>query len=285
MKKLMITTALCCAATGAAAELTYGSAFANRHNFDNGSAIGDLNTFGGGAEFRLNQFTISGEINRIDGDGGALDFGSIGVGYALPNGVTLGLDYSGLDIDIANIEVLSGYAFYTFGSYTLGLSAGDSSDLSDTTYSVFGAWDVSPSGTVGADVIRVEGDTLLAAYAVYDLESYSLQADAIVQDDVELFAISGSYDLGNNFSLLGSLSSVDLDGDGLTAISFGGAYEFVPGAKVELAVGRLNLDGADNVDRLSLGVNYEFGKRTSKRRTLSNVFGTIANGSLGLTDF
>jgi hypothetical protein len=285
MKNLLITTALCCAATGAAAELTYGSAFANHHNFENDNGNVDLTTLGGAAEFRLNEFTISGEINRIDGGGDELDFGSVGVGYALGNGVTLGADYSRLSLAGVNADVLSGYAYYTFGTYTLGLSAGDSSDLSDTTYSLFGAWDVSPDGTVGADIIRVEGETLLAAYATYDLGIYSLQADAILQDQVDLFAISGSYDLGNNFSVIGSLSSVDLDGDGLTAYSIGGAYEFLPGAKVELAVARLDADVGDNVDRLTLGVNYEFGKRTSKRRTLSNVLGTAVNGTLGLTDF
>ncbi|KIN74856.1 2-isopropylmalate synthase [Sulfitobacter guttiformis] len=285
MKNLMITTALCCAATGAAAELTYGSAFVNHHNFENDGGNIDLTTLGGAAEFRLNQLTFSGEFNRIDGEGEALDFGSVGVGYALPNGVTLGADYTRFDFGGDSADILSGYALYSFSAYTLGLSAGDSSDLSDTTYSVFGAWDVSPEGTVGADLIRLEGENIVAAYADYDLANYNLQADAIVTGEAELFAVSGAYDLGNNFSVTGSLSSLDVDGDGLTAFSVGGAYEFVPGAKAELAVGRLNVDGGANVNRLSLGVNYEFGRKTSKRRTLSNVVGTLANGTLGLTDF
>ena len=287
MKNLLITTALCLAATGASAELTYGSAFAKFHNFDGDGGSADLRAFGGGIEYRANNLTFSGDIGRIDAGSSntGFDFGSLGVAYMLQNGVTLGLDYSAFSVDGDDTDILSAYAMYSFGDYTIGLSAGDSSDLSDTAYSVFGAWDVAPTGTVGLDLIRVEGETAVAAYADYALERYSLNADAVKFDTLRVFSVSGAYDLGNSISVIGALATADEDGDGLTAVSLGAQYEFVPGANVEVAVGRINVDGGDKVDRLSLGLNYEFGKRTSKRRTLSTILGGATGSALGLTDF
>lgn len=285
MKNLLITTALCFAATNAAAELTYGSAFAKAHNFDGNGGSADLATFGGAIEYRYNNLTFSGEVGRIDSDAADFDFADLGVGYALQNGVTIGLDYSSFEVEDDDTSIISAYAMYTFGAYTLGLSAGDSSDLDDTAYSVFGAWDVSDSGTVGADILRVDGETVIAAYAAYDLDRYSLEAEALSFDVLDVYSLSGSYDLGNNISVIGAVSVADQDGDDFTAFSVGAQYEFAPGANVELAVGRIDVDGGDNIDRLTLGLNYEFGKRTSKRRTLGSILIDASASTLGLTDF
>lgn len=285
MKNLLITTALCFAATSASAELTYGSAFAKVHNFDGNGGSNDLATYNGAIEYRYDNLVFSGEVGKIDSDGGDFDFADFGLGYTLYNGVTIGLDYSGFDLEGEDADIVSAYAMYSFGAYTLGLSAGESSDLEDTAYSIFGAWDVSSDGTVGADIIRLDGETLIAAYATYDLDRYSLDADVFSSDGLDVFALSGGYDLGNNFAVIGSLSIADLDGDDLKALSVGAQYEFAPGANVELAVGRIDVDGGDNVDRLSLGVNYEFGKRTSKRRALGGILVDATASSLGLTDF
>lgn len=285
MKNLLITTALCLAATGASAELTYGSAFAKSHNFDGGGEDLDLTTFGGAIEYRFNNLTFSGEAGRVDVDADDLDFLDLGFGYTLQNGVTLGLEYSDFTVEDTDASIVSVYAMYTFGAYTLGLSAGDSSDLDDTAYSVFGAWDVSDSGTVGVDILRLDGETAVSAYATYDLDRYSLDADVFSTEGLDILTLAGGYDLGNNFSVIGSFALADLDGDNLTAFSIGGQYEFAPGANVELAVGRVDADGGDNIDRLTLGVNYEFGKRTSKRRALGGILVEATTSALGLTDF
>lgn len=288
MKHFLMTTALCLIATNAAAELTYGSAFAKFHNFDSDGGEADLRTFGAGIEYRANSFTFSGDIGRIDagGDGeGSLDFGSIGVGYTLQNDVTLGLDYSAFGVDDDDTNIISAYAMYSFGAYTVGLSAGDSSDLDDTAYTLFGAWDVSEHGTVGVDVLRLDGETGISAYADYDLERYSVKADAFKLDTLRVFAVSGAYEVANNISAIGSLAAADEDGDGVTAFSVGAQYEFTPGANVEFALGRINVDGGDNINRMTVGLNYEFGKRTSKRRTLSTILVGATSNTFGLTDF
>jgi hypothetical protein len=285
MKNLLLTTALCFAATSAAAELTYGAAFVKAHNFDSDAGSTDLWTLGGGFEYRLNNYTFSGKARRIDTEEDDIDAVDVGFGYTLQNGVTLGLDYSGLTIADDGTDIFSGYAMYTFGAYTLGLALSEASDLDDTGYTVFGAWDVSEHGTVGLDLIRIDGVNIAAAYADYDLDRYSIAVEAIQLEETDVVAISGAYDFGNNFSVIGSLTVASDEGDDLTGMSIGAQYEFVPGANVELAVGRLDFDDADNIDRITLGVNYEFGKRTSKRRTLGGIFADATAATLGLTDF
>lgn len=285
MTKLLLTTALCCAASGAAAELTYGAAFAKYHNLDGGGDDLDAHTLGAAAEYRFGAFLFSGEIGRIDLGGEDLDLASVGFGYEMPNGVMLGLDYTEFDVLGDDAGVASAYAAYTFGEYTLGLSVGDSSDLSETTYSIFGAWDVTPGGTVGLDAVRIEGETLLAGYADYELDRYDVQADLVSTEGLDVFAVAGGYDLGNRFSLIGSLGYLDLDGTQAKALTVGGQYEITPGANVELAVGRIDVDDGDNIDLVTFGVGFETGRRTSKRRTLGNIFTSATGSVIGLTNF
>jgi len=288
MNTKLLMTALCCAAagfaTGASAELTYGKAFAKNFNFDGDGGSADLTALGGGIEYRAGSLTFSGEILNLDAEGEDLTIGSVGLGYLLQNGVTLGLDYTEFDIAGADAGVLSGYAQYSFGAYTLGLSAGDSSDLEDTTYSVYGAWDVSPTGTVGLDVVRLEGETLLAGYADYELQQYSLRADYLSLDGADLFSISGGYDLGNRFTVTGSLAIANQDDAELTGLTVGGEYEFAEGVSAELAVGRVNFEN-DHANVLSIGLNYELGRKTSKRRTLGNIVANTSGSSFGLGSF
>ena len=52
-----------------------------------------------------------------------------------------------------------------------------------------------------------------------------------------------------------------------------------------LALGRLDFDSGEDVDQLTFGVNYELGRRTSKRRSLGNIFSSATGTFAGLTDF
>jgi hypothetical protein len=289
MKTTLMMTLLCCAATGvatsASAELTYGKAYAKYYDFDGGNS--DLTALGGAIEARTGGLTFSANVLDLDTDLGGGTIASLGGGFELQNGVTLGLDYTDISIDNDpdNVGILSAYAQYTFGVYTLGLSAGNSSDLSDTLYSVYGAWDVSPTGTVGVDVLRVEGETLVAAYADYDLEQYSLRADLVRDDGTSYFAVSGGYDLGNRFTVIGSLGVVDGDAGDLTGVSVGAQYELAAGVDAELSVGRLDVDGVGNANVLSVGLNYEMGRKTSKRRTLGDIAISTMASAAGLGSF
>ena len=286
MRFLLLTAAICMTAGAAAAELSYANVFAKRHNFDvDGAGDLDVNTYGGVIEYRYDNWTFSGELGRVDIEDLDLDFASVGAGYMMLNGVTLGLDHARFEVLNFDADVTSAYAMYTFGAYGLGLSAGGSSDLNDPVYSVFGAWDVTRDGRVGFDFVRLEEDNLLSAYADYNLDQYQVEADLITAEDFVLLAVSGAYDIGNGFSAIGSLSTFDAAGVDGNALTIGGQFSFAPGANVALALGRIDVDGAEDIDLVTFGLQYELGRKSSMRRTIANIFSDTTSSVAGLTDF
>ncbi len=284
-RTVLIATVITATASAAAAELTYGNLFAKHHNLDvDGVGSTDLTVFGGGIEYVAGAFTFSGELARFNLLGGDLDYASIAAEYRLNNGVSLGADYTSFDLLGTDVDLKSVFAYYDMGEYSLGLAIGDSSDLNDTVYTVFGSWDVSPTGTVGADITRIDDETLVSAFANYDLNAYNVQADLITTDGLDLVSVGGGYSFGNGFAAIGSLSYFDLAGLDGTSITVGGQYEYAEGANVELSAGRISTDAGD-VDHVSFGLNYELGGRTSGRRTLGNVIGSATGSFANLTNF
>ncbi|MCR8827701.1 porin [Pseudosulfitobacter koreensis] len=240
--------------------------------------------FGGGIEYVTGGWTFSGELARFNLLGLDLDYASLAAEYRLNNGVSLGADYTRFDLFGTDVDLKSVFGYYDMGEYTVGLAIGDSSDLDDTVYTVFGSWDVSPTGTVGIDITRIENETLVSAFADYELDAYNVQADLITTEDLDLVSVGGGYSFGNGFAAIGSLSYFDLAGLDGTSVTVGGQYEFTEGANVELSVGRISTDFAD-VDHVSFGLNYELGNRTSGRRTLGNVISSATGSFANLTNF
>jgi len=289
IRKIVLSAVLAMTASAAAAELTYGQAFVKYHRFDvdNGTGIKlDVTSLGGGIEYRYNMFTFSGELGNVDIEGVDLTNGTVGVEYAFGGNAAVGIDYTKFDIEDIDADVTSVYAAFTTGAYTFGVAIGDSSDLDDTVYAAYAAWDVTPSGTVGLDIVHIDDETLYAGYADYDLAQYNVQADVLKLDEIELYSFAGGYDFGNRITAIGSLSFIDLGTFDARAITIGAQYEFVEGANVELALGRIKLDGAaDDIDQVSVGVNYEMGRRSTKRRSLGNIVNSATGSLAGLTGF
>ena len=154
IRNLFIASVLSVSATAAAAELTYGAAFAKLHDFDvDGAGTIDVKSLGGGIEYRYDNFIFSGELSNIDIEGVDIELGTVGVEYALANGFNIGLDYSRFDLAGMDADVTSLFGMYQSGAHTFGAAIGDSSDLDDMTFSIFAAWDVTPTGTVGLDLV------------------------------------------------------------------------------------------------------------------------------------
>jgi predicted porin len=286
IRNIFVASLLSVTATAAAAELTYGTAFAKFHDLDvDGAGSIDVKSLGGGIEYRYDNFIFSGELSNVDIEGVDIDLGTVGVEYALANGFNIGLDYTRFDIEGFDADVTSLFGSYQSGAHTFGAAIGDSSDLDDMTFSIFAAWDVTPTGTVGLDLVHIEDETLYAAYADYDVAQYNVQADLLKLDDLSVVAVAGGYEFANGFSAIGSVGFLDLGPEDVRSITIGGQYEFTPGANVELALGRLDFDSGEDVDQLTFGVNYELGRRTSKRRSLGNIFSSATGTFAGLTDF
>ena len=66
IRNIFVASLLSVTATAAAAELTYGTAFAKFHDFDvDGAGTIDVKSFGGGIEYRYDNFIFSGELSNI----------------------------------------------------------------------------------------------------------------------------------------------------------------------------------------------------------------------------
>ncbi|WP_299042072.1 2-isopropylmalate synthase [uncultured Tateyamaria sp.] len=272
-------------ASAAAAEVSYANAFATFHNLDNGNADVDVEAYGGSIEFLAGNFTFSGEAGRLDVEDLSLDTLSLGGSYAFQNGVSVGLDYSEFDVeDFGDSDIVSLFTFYSFSEFALGLSVGEASDLGDTVYSVFGTWDVTENGRVGIDLVEIESETLVSLYADYDTNRYGLSADFLSVNDLDILAVSGEYQVFDKAYVTGGLAHVSL-GDDLDSISIGAKYEFVPGASAEIAYSRLNADGADDIDVVTFGLQYEIGAKTSPRRTVTNIINHATGNIANLTNF
>jgi hypothetical protein len=245
------------AANAAAAEITYVNAFAKYHSVDVDSVgTEDLKTFGSAIEVRSNAWTFSGELGRFSGELADLDFTTLGAGYLMPNGVTLGLDYARFELAGFDADVTSGYAMYDIGTFILGVSVGDLCDPNDPVYSVFGAWDVMQTSRVGFDFIRIEEENLFAGDVDYDLSHYNVQVNLISIDGFDLISLSGGYDLGYGFEVIGYASKFDLaclDGNSLT---LGAPYNLAPGTSAEVALGRINVDGTYDIYLMTFGLQY-----------------------------
>jgi hypothetical protein len=283
---LGISAALCAFAGAATAELTYANAFAGYNLLD--SDVFDeaeIKTFGGAMEVEALDWVFSAQYERFHVSGGNRNFGSLGAGYQLRNDVTLGIDYADFEAVGLSASVTSGYALYDAPYHMLGASIGTSSDLDDPVYSLFGSVVVSRGGSVGMDVVWVDDDTLYAAFADYDLERYKIKADLLASDEADLLSVTGVYDLGGGFSATGSLSTFDSSiGDG-KAYSIGARYALSPDAHASMALGRIEYDGAAKIDRISAGLEYEIGGKTSGRRSLATILSDTTRVLYGLENF
>lgn len=287
MKKLMVAlAALGLTATTASAEVTYGNAFVKAHNLDAGIGSADLTTLGGGLEYVTGSWAFSGDLSFYDVDSLTdITLGSLGAEYRMSSGFAVGADTVRLDIDgLGDLSVHSLYAYYRTGDFAIGASVGDSSDLTETTYSVFGSYDISDTSRVGADVIRLEGETLAAIYGDYETDRFGLRGDFVKIEDLTAFAVAGSYKFTDKFAATASLGELDLGGADITALSVGVDYMIRDDLALSGSVGRLS-SGGDDVDVISVGLKYEMGRRTSARRSLSGVFkhvtGTVLGGVTG----
>lgn len=289
MKNTFITAAvLAITASTASAELNYANAFAKYHDLDAGGASADLSVFGGALEFSAGDWTLSGELGVFDLEGTpSLNTLSLGGEYAFTNGLSLGLDHARVSVDglALDLDITSVYGYYKFGDYALGLSIGDGSELTDPVVSIFGSWDVTPTGRVGFDIMKIENETLVAGYADYEAEKFSVGATLLSTEGFDVFAVSGSYEVYNNLSVIGSLGRVDLLGQDLNSVSLGLEYEFTPGASAELSLGRLSAGGGNDIDVVSFGLQYELGRRTTSRRSLTNIINQATGNIVGLSSF
>jgi hypothetical protein len=284
--RFLAAASLALAATGAHAELNYVNVFAKHQKLDDGGLNPDLTVFGGAFEYGAGAWTLSGDIGTFDILGATQTNLSFGAEYKFETGFGLGIDHVKLDGGglVSDLAVTSLYGYYDFGTYALGASIGDSSDLTDPLVTIFGAWDVTPTGRIGVEIMELDGEAHYASYADYTVGNYDLGATFMRNDSFGVLAVNGAYTFGSGISAFGMLGGYVVGAQELTTASIGLGYEFSPGAKAEVSLGRIT-DGRNHIDSVGFGLQYETGRKTTPRRSLSNILNQANGTFFGINNF
>lgn len=263
MKHLMITTALVCAASGAAFAdgLTYGSVEGTYYDIEDV----DFQTLTGSADYVTGNLSFTGNAGYLtveDLDVYALGFTA---GYAITPGFTV---YAAIDyIDFDSNFIDGDDTAYGLGVEYQGADFGVALD--------YRTWD-----DAGNDVLTLGGfyefgaSTAYAAYSDDDVfETYMLgytyEADTWDVDvattwaedfDNGMTAIATSYDLNDAFTLGVSLVTYNEDFGDYGIATFGGSYNFTDTVSLE-ANYVTDFGYADDADGFGLALKWETGAR------------------------
>ncbi len=279
------------AATGAQAELTYGNAFVNYHAVNSDAFDDDATVLGGAAEFTFGGWQFGGEITNVEFEGIDLFGLTFVASYRTPSGFTVGADFTTADFDGTDTGASNLFVMYDPGAFAIGAAFGEAEDIDDTSYTLFGSYDITHTTRLGVDFIDFGGnsifgdDRVVAVYADIRTDRFEVKLDVAKADDNTIYAASGQYMLNDKWAITGSLARLDglgFDGD---AASIGGKYYFTPDVSAKLGIGYLDTGGGDDGTLITLGLQYETGQRTAKRRTTGNIVTSILSGVAGLNDF
>jgi hypothetical protein len=173
----------------------------------------------------------------------------------------------------------------------LGFTEFGASGLSLTSFGLHGIYHASESTSVGvflgqerAEIDGASGnDSFLGVEVGYevqafDLEAYYAKADTDLSDG-SVAGASGSYALGDAFSVGLALDRLDADDVSVTALTVRGDYAVTPATRLFAEVGNAAFDGdaAGTVDSafVGLGATINFGAARGATFERRSLLGTI----------
>lgn len=219
----------------------------------------DAWTIGAGVSF-ADTYRIDASSSDLDLNIGGLGAG-IGldeIGFAYDNGTMFGrLSYAQVDQEAAGVDALyglmAGYAFT------------DSTEVALSIHSI-------------DETTNTFEDPIYILSANHDGGRWGVELDAasakLGTADLRIVALSGEYDFTDTWSAYGSYANADLDGNALTSMRVGGAYN-MGDYRVFADYSVSDLEGtSDNVTGVSFGVSMDFGdKPTSHETTTDRLLG------------
>ncbi len=283
MRKALIMApfAALIASSASAQELTYGQLYASTAELSFDGVDVDVESYGGGFEFVVESFTFSGDFARVSVEDVDVDIGAIAAEYAFANGLSLGLEHVRVDLEGIDASLNSIFAVYETGSVAVGASIGDSDDLEDEPVAVFASFDVSPNGTIGAELYSLDDTDALALYADYEADTYEFYASFVDLDGVDGFIFDASLNISTQVALTAGYATFSDDADGdLDAYSFGFEYGITDSVSIGASYGNVSVESVD-ADVIAFGIEFEIGKRTSARSSFTDVAGRTAGASTG----
>ncbi|MEL6914910.1 MAG: porin [Pseudomonadota bacterium] len=257
---------------------------------------GDLDVFAANvaAGYRFDAVDVFGALDfaSLDIEGDELQVRSFtaGAGYTFgqlradASYTTAELEVLDLSADTNLFEVGLGFDNGAF-SGRLGYAFLDDEDLgADALYGVALGYDVSSELEASVSFHRIEGatggldDSLAIADVTYDGELVAASLDLIrLGDDASAVAVSGAYDFGQGYGVIGGFGSLSADGDQVATLSsLGGFYRITDDLKASVEYFRVDADDLGDVDGFTLLLSYDLGRKPTARQTqLDRVTGAL----------
>jgi predicted porin len=279
MKKiaLTLTSLAAISAAPAFAETTYLSFDLGYSELSEGGET--LETLRGSAAFegKSGKFTYGAELSgtQYTLSGGELNISEISaiLGYDVTSAITVFAGASVFEIEGEDVTSLTAGAEYAMGDLTFGAAyiSTETDGYETDGGQVYVDYDTDVLGAYAAVAF---GDDMEDVYFVglsRDVATYEVNLDAIMLDELNVYMLSGSYNVRQNIRVNASVDFFDIDGDDITQTSFGAGYMVSDDIWVDVSYDTLEVDG-ESVDGFGLKVSYETGKRglrASERVTTS----------------
>ncbi|WP_417255282.1 hypothetical protein [Celeribacter sp.] len=297
MKNLMVTTALVCVASSGAfaQEITYGGIMANYGTYSADGLDADVSVFAGdiGVAVGSFDFWIDGVQSTLSPEGIdanlSADVLTLGAGASFGNGfrvdvsstdLSLGVSVYGLDVGIDELGVAYDSGTY-FGRVSYAKLNEDTDGLLDGLWGLHGGYAFSDVAEVSLSVHGVDGEVdeyvdpiyiLSGSYdaGLWDVEVNGISAN-ILDADISLLTVGGSYDFTSDWSAYGSYSYGSIEDYDANLLRVGAAYTLNDTYKVFADYTYADVEDMDgNFDGFSIGVSMDFGDKPTSYETTAD---------------
>ncbi len=208
----------------------------------------------------LNKLLLSTAFVVAGSAGFAQGFSGAELGIEFTDGTDVedigGISYSGA------VEAEVGYGIsVALGATAYNYDVGEDSISNLTLHGIYAIDNATSLGFfIGQDNLDSESSDLFGAEFAYDFglgdfEAYVGRATDSADDDVTLFGVGGTYDLGSGFSFGGTIDRFSGDGFSASALELGGYYTLAQGPRFGVTFGQSNLDsGSTDVSENFFGL-------------------------------
>ncbi|WP_281982292.1 hypothetical protein [Thalassorhabdomicrobium marinisediminis] len=244
-----------------AQSIEYQSFGAGYSNLSSGGTDVSLFSLGGGLDYRSGGFVFNGGATYLELE----DFATISgldmrLGYFIvPQAAVYGgigyVDVEGFDQTVYNLG-----GEYQFGPGTVGLNLSESDESgAETVTTIYGGYSVMPQLEMSLAITEVDGETGAMFASDFDLGGTEFAATYMTADGIDIFAVNGNYDLGNNFRIGGGYA--DFDG-AIDLVSVSGGYEMRNDMWLDVSFGQASVSGGGDADVMGFALSFESGRES-----------------------
>ncbi|RPE71488.1 porin-like protein [Pacificibacter maritimus] len=263
---IALTSLAAISAAPAFAETTYLSFDLGYSELSEGGET--LETLSGAAAFegKTGKFTYGAELAgteiKIGGDEANVSEISAILGYDITPAITAFVGASSVEFDTEEATYYTAGAEYAFGDFTVGAAyiTTEVDDIDTDGGQAYVDYDTAALDAYFGVAFAEDEDEIYFAGLSRDVDTYEVDFDTIIVEDLNVYTLSGSYNVRENIRVNASVDYFDIDGEDLTQASIGAGYMVADDIWVDASYNTLEIDG-ENVDGFGLAVSFETGDR------------------------